>query len=140
MERKVSSLSQNQKIQLVDNEGSIQTLRLNYDSSDESVDISSNPIDLVYEFQAYVPDAFTPNNDGLNDRFRIFGLTDEEVKFKIYNRWGELIKLSNDPNNLWNGQINGEDAPVGKYFYLLEFESIEGNIIQQQGSFVLIRN
>ncbi len=101
--------------------------------------LRSNPIILYYEFRAYIPDAFTPNEDFLNDELRILGITATEVDFKVFNRWGELIHISTSPLAAWDGKVRGEPAPAGRYFYRLSFLSIENKRIQQRGSFVLLR-
>ena len=138
--RVISNPEQNQRILLGEAEGSMQQIQLELTYDTLNTVILSNPIEKQFEFTAYIPDAFTPNGDGLNDRLRAFGLVVDDISCKIYNRWGEIIVLSNDPNNLWDGILNGEFAPVGKYFYSLEYLNVEGQLIQQQGSFVLIRN
>lgn len=101
--------------------------------------LRSNPIPLLYEFRAYIPDAFTPNDDFLNDELRILGITATEVDFKVFNRWGELIHIATSPLSAWDGKVRGEPAPAGRYFYRLSFLSIENKRIQQRGSFVLLR-
>ncbi|WP_052467018.1 gliding motility-associated C-terminal domain-containing protein [Psychroserpens damuponensis] len=87
----------------------------------------------VYEFQVavencppYVPEGFSPNNDGTNDWFNIQGLYDifENHELKIFNRYGTLI-FEGDNNQKWYGLVNrginnhGKLVPVGTYFYIL---------------------
>ena len=62
-----------------------------------------------------LPTAFTPNGDGENDIFIIRGGPFDEVDFKIYNNWGQLIFTSNDVSIGWDGTYEGEDAPFGVY-------------------------
>ncbi len=76
----------------------------------------------------YIPNAFSPNGDGINDRFRI---TDENitvVRFQIYNRWGGLVFSSSDARNGWDGKTNNEPQPIGVYLYLLDYTT---NITEQ---------
>jgi len=70
-----------------------------------------------------IPNAFTPNQDGLNDNFGIVGGLQSAEKFKllIFNRWGELVFKTIQPQEHWNGQYKGRDADVGVYFYQLEY-------------------
>ena len=138
--RLIENFAKDTDILLSEEQGSAQQIQLRLYYSQLDSPIISNTLALRYSFQAYIPDAFTPNGDGLNDRLRAFGLVTDEIQFKIFNRWGELVVISSDPNILWDGTINAENAPVGKYFYSLEYLNIEGQLIQQQGSFVLIRN
>lgn len=73
----------------------------------------------------FMPNAFTPNNDGLNDEFvpvgRFFGI--RAYQFSVWNRWGDKIFESNDFIKGWNGQRNnsGENSPPGVYAYLVEY-------------------
>jgi gliding motility-associated-like protein len=95
-------------------------------------------------FQLYVPTAFTPNNDGLNDIFRLapdnanfqFSL----IKFNIYNRWGQLLFQTNNIGLGWDGSYKGLRQPTGTYIYqiIIKRESSE-ELINMNGSFTLIR-
>lgn len=89
--------------------------------------------------QLYMPSAFTPGGNGLNDEFRIppsVMLTLKE--FKIYDRWGNLVFATTDRNVGWNGKFKLKDAPVGNYIYLLKGIS-NGREIIKKGNFLLIR-
>ena len=125
------------EIFLTEAQGANQVIRLEtiYDNDT----LRSNNRILFYEFRAYLADAFTPNDDGLNDFIRIIGINATEVDFKVFNRWGELIHRSTNPNPAWDGKVGGTLVPEDRYFYKLTFLSIENKRIQQQGSFVLLR-
>lgn len=56
----------------------------------------------------YVPNAFTPNSDGLNDGFKAVGVGITEFKLQVFDRWGALVFESNDINKSWDGSINGK--------------------------------
>jgi len=63
----------------------------------------------------YVPNAFTPNNDGTNDEFLCFGLNIKDFRLEIYNRWGELVFESNDISRGWNGRLlNKQDQEISQ--------------------------
>ncbi|MCL2414119.1 MAG: gliding motility-associated C-terminal domain-containing protein [Bacteroidales bacterium] len=74
-----------------------------------------------------IPNVFTPNGDGINDEFKInwrYPLQNIVVfTIRIFNRWGNLVFESNDPNFEWDGnnQATGRPAPDGTYFYVIEF-------------------
>lgn len=70
----------------------------------------------------FIPNVFTPNNDGINDCYGInhIELRGECNRLFIYNRWGLLIYDSNKNGSCWNGYWKGEQAPEGVYFYLLQ--------------------
>ncbi len=78
------------------------------------------------EMLVYVPNAFTPDFDGVNDGFRpvVEGILAESYSFSIYNRWGEMIFMSNDPAAAWYGQVRGGDyfAQDGAYVWILEVQ------------------
>lgn len=88
----------------------------------------------------YVPDAFSPNLDGINDDFR--PLTDcaaEDYTLLIFNRWGQLVYTTSDSSGRWDGKYQGADCPAGVYTYLLtyKFPLQAENILS--GDLVLIR-
>ena len=63
----------------------------------------------------YIPNAFTPNNDGINDAFKVVISEVTRYELSIYNRWGELVFFSEDPDEVWVGNVNGGEhyAPAG---------------------------
>ena len=86
-----------------------------------------------------VPNAFSPNGDGVNDIFipLNYGLSDFE--FKIYNRWGELIFISNDPVKGWNGIYNGVEQELDVYVYVVSGKGLDNVDYFKQGNFTLVR-
>ena len=72
----------------------------------------------------YVPNAFTPNDDGHNDDFFGIGYTDNIVEYsmEIWNRWGEQIFVTNDINEPWNGRYHntGNLVKDGTYVYIIK--------------------
>lgn len=91
----------------------------------------------------YVPSAFTPNNDGINDVFKAFGKELKDFKLVIYNRWGERIFQTQDINIGWDGTYRGTPAPFGMYVWELEAKDKNGNTmlidIQSRGVVSLVR-
>lgn len=91
------------------------------------------------------PDAFTPNGDGKNDYFRLkyIGTSSliQDVDFRIYNRWGQLVFQSNDPlTRGWDGTLNGKPQPVGVYVYYFSGVSTElGTPFRFKGNVTLLR-
>jgi len=74
------------------------------------------------------PTAFSPNEDGRNDRFKIISQSECPVRgylLTIYNRWGEKVYISNNPWDGWDGKYRGVPAPVGTYMYTAEFAAGE---------------
>jgi len=87
----------------------------------------------------YVPNAFTPNGDGINDVFLVYGTAIASVKLIIYNQWGGQIFISTDMGKGWDGTNKGTKAPGGLYTYTLEAIMQDGKRVTKGGSFNLIR-
>jgi gliding motility-associated-like protein len=97
-----------------------------------------------YPSTIFVPKAFSPNHDGVNDDLEIFGKNLNEFKIMIYNRWGEIIFISEDRNVKWNGTYRGEDMQIGTYPWVLYYnETNKSKNISElkvvKGSVTLIR-
>lgn len=86
----------------------------------------------------YVPDAFSPNNDGLNDIFAPVGRGIHSYELKIYNRWGECLFHSNG-NSGWDGTYLGQPVPPGLYTYTLLIYDHKLRETHMSGSLTLIR-
>ena len=93
----------------------------------------------------YIPNAFSPNGDGINDTFTIYANTSvaKVISFRIFSRWGDLVHEvldtdPNDPNLAWNGEFKGEMVSQGVYIYSVEVERLDGEIEVLGGDFVLI--
>jgi gliding motility-associated-like protein len=65
-------------------------------------------IDIKPAYVIYIPNAFTPNSDGLNDGFRALGIGIEQFKIQVFDRWGALIFESIDINRAWDGSVKGK--------------------------------
>jgi gliding motility-associated-like protein len=88
-----------------------------------------------------VPTAFSPNDDGKNDRIRPLGSTVNEFDFIMYNRWGEEVfrQNSGDIHEGWDGKLKGEPQPVGVYVYYLSGRFISGEAFTLKGNVTLVR-
>ena len=71
----------------------------------------------------YIPNAFTPNGDGLNDVFGVIPRLDyvNQYRISIFNRWGQLLFESSDLNQGWDGTYQGEACPAGAYVYRIVY-------------------
>ncbi len=89
----------------------------------------------------YVPNAFTPDGDGLNDLFKAQGVDIVSFKMEIYNRWGELIFVSENINTGWNGACRGSDyySEAGVYPYRIVAREAEGDYFEYTGHVSLVR-
>ncbi len=89
--------------------------------------------------EIFVPNVFTPNGDGKNDVLLVYGNYVASIQFRIFNQWGELIFISDNINNGWNGVYKGQQQPVGVYAYTLKVVLQDGTIVNKKGSINLIR-
>ena len=80
------------------------------------------------EAKLWMPNAFTPNNDGLNDELIPNVQNIGEFELKIFNRWGELIFVSFDVNSGWNGLYQGNPAPSGVYVWKATYQELSSEI------------
>lgn len=87
-----------------------------------------------------IPSAFTPNSDGKNDQLnlKVIGYIDVDY-FKIYNRNGEEVFSTKVVNNGWNGIYRGSPQPSSVFVWVAKGKDLLGNVIEQKGTFVLIR-
>ncbi len=88
----------------------------------------------------FVPNAFTPNNDGKNDIFRplLLGVV-LQFNFRIYNRWGQLVYETKELGKGWDGKVSGRDASSAVFVWTCEYQ-FEGQLKKlAKGTFVLIR-
>lgn len=92
------------------------------------------------EFAVYMPNAFTPNGDGLNDRFRVPPSNQNKlVRLQIFNRWGGKVFETADAAKGWDGRWKGKDQPTGVYVYFLSMETLNRKPLTQRGTVTLIR-
>ncbi len=87
----------------------------------------------------YIPNVFTPNNDLLNDEFRVYGQGFADFEFKIFDRWGELIFRTTDVYRGWDGTFKGVLMPPGTYVYTCNYRFFGGYEQLQKGSVLLLR-
>ncbi len=87
-----------------------------------------------------IPNAFTPNNDGQNDIFKIRNMTDERlIDFKVFNRWGTILFRTTDPNSGWDGTNKGQPQPIGVYGYVIQIGYPDGYVETYKGTVTLIK-
>lgn len=108
-------------------------------ASDGTNSYTSALVELQLSPAVYVPDAFSPNNDGTNDHFELKGRFIRNIDLSVFNRWGEPVFHSTDMKNQWDGKVNGGDATVGTYAYTLEVTGQKGEVIKQKGTITLVR-
>ena len=89
--------------------------------------------------QFFIPSAFTPNGDGLNDLFYVkANFEPRNFEITIMTRNGDLLFHSRDINIGWDGQLHGNTLPHGMYVYIIKYKDREGKDQKQQGQILLI--
>jgi gliding motility-associated-like protein len=90
--------------------------------------------------ELWIENAFTPNNDQLNDVFKPTAIDGaKDYRLRIFNRWGELIFSSNDVRFGWDGTFKGEPVQDGVYIFTVEFKYPDGNRYDAKGNVTLVR-
>ncbi len=89
--------------------------------------------------ELYVPNAFSPNEDGENDFFKAYGIEVVNFNLKIFDRWGAFLFESNNIELGWNGYFKGKRKENGVYVYLIEATFLDGTTIRKEGDFTLMR-
>ena len=97
-------------------------------------------LEITEGFKVMLPNAFTPNGDGVNDFFRPKMLGLDKAKFLVFNTWGEVIFSTDDLESKgWDGKINGRPAENGNYVYKIIGVSFNGLFVEKDGVFALIK-
>lgn len=92
----------------------------------------------VYSNQFYVPNAFTPNNDQMNDRFKPTLFSGSLINLSIWSRWGELVYEGSSPEG-WDGTFDGVPAPSDVYVFNMQLRLRDGTAANRHGDVTLIR-
>lgn len=110
-------------------------------TSSDGKESFSNIYTIPIAVKLFLPDAFTPNNDNINESLEIKGstkrLTDFEIQ--IYNRWGNPVFSSNDININWDGTFQNSPVPSDTYTYKIHAKVNDGKEINKTGKLLLLR-
>ncbi|MBX2978371.1 MAG: gliding motility-associated C-terminal domain-containing protein [Flavobacteriales bacterium] len=94
---------------------------------------------ILASTRVFVPDAFSPNGDGLNDVLYVRAPGMGSMLFRVFDRWGSVVFESRDTMHGWDGRTNKGLAPDGIYVYALEAEMMDGERISLTGDVTLVR-
>ncbi|MBL7801750.1 MAG: gliding motility-associated C-terminal domain-containing protein [Chitinophagales bacterium] len=113
--------------------------------SDGCVNYDTVRVIVKNDFLYFLPTAFTPNNDGLNDVFEVNILGAQNINMNIFNRWGETVYSSSDYANgkangdKWDGKFRGKDVQFDTYTYLLKVKLYSGREETLTGTVAVMR-
>lgn len=110
-----------------------------YKKGDGQVYSQSNTVETLPPLSFFVPSAFTPNGDGLNDTFGPVGEGIAEYQMLIFNRWGNLVFESSDIGKQWDGTYQGEKAELGVYVYKITAKGPKSYAVKKEGSVTLVQ-
>jgi gliding motility-associated-like protein len=98
-------------------------------------------VTVIPQHQLYIPNAFTPNNDGVNDYWQAFGDKKTWVycSASVFDRWGEKVFESDDINFQWDGKYKGEYVLPGEYVYVFKVVFVDDYNITNKGTITVIR-
>ncbi|MGL4598250.1 MAG: gliding motility-associated C-terminal domain-containing protein, partial [Bacteroidia bacterium] len=88
---------------------------------------------------AAIPTGFTPNNDGLNDVLFVLGGPFSDLKFQVFNTWGNEVFSTTDAAIGWDGTLGGKPQPAGVYTYIISGTLIDGRAFSFSGNTTLLR-
>ncbi len=86
-----------------------------------------------------VPTAFTPNGDGINDQLHVYAFHIASFRMQIFNRWGQLVFSSSNLHDRWDGRIQGVEAEVGAYVWVIEAFTVDQRVLRLKGNVTVLR-
>jgi gliding motility-associated-like protein len=110
-----------------------------FTSNHGCIDTVAYDIHVIDYSTLYIPNTFSPNNDGRNDLFKAEGTFIDSFEMYIYDRWDNLVIRLDDITKGWNGKQKGQDAPIDVYVYKGSATDVSGKQINFKGQINLIR-
>ena len=104
--------------------------------------VASARVEVAVHPLVFMPSGFSPNGDGLNDRFRPLSTGYIIVRFfEVYNRFGEMVFNGQGRSSIdgWDGSFKGEMQDIGTYFYRINIETREGKTVEMKGEVTLVK-
>jgi len=109
-----------------------------------STSVTEPTTTVLPEITLFIPDAFSPNGDGINDKFIISHTVATRVDLEVYNRWGQLVYKSNDYQNNWDGTgmgaFSGKELVTGTYYCVYkEIKIATGEVLNKNVKYITLR-
>lgn len=138
--REITNIGVNTHYDLSATDLDIQSQRYRIIAISENGTVSySNFFTFRREAKIWIPDAFTPNNDGLNDTFVVKGVYFDQFRLIMYDRWGEVVYDTTNKSQGWDGKVKDQDGQPGQYMYRVEVIDLTGVKTVRTGAVLLIR-
>jgi gliding motility-associated-like protein len=104
------------------------------------VTVDTMLVRIFDNYSVFVPNVFSPNGDGQNDKLYINLVGVKDIKyFRIFNRAGKLVFETNNANQGWDGTFNGQALPVDSYMWVIDAISVKGYAIRERGMVTILR-
>ena len=102
-------------------------------------DTMTETLQVKYQAYVYVPNAFSPNQDGINDSFKAIGYNLKAIHMQVYDRWGEQLFESFGVNDAWDGTFKGQTVMEGVYIYTIDAEATDGEHYYLHGNVTILQ-
>ncbi|UYQ93119.1 PKD domain-containing protein [Chitinophaga horti] len=117
-----------------------QTYILTSSTAEGCVDRDTINIKVYSGPEFWVPSGFTPNNDGVNDLFRVIAAGIPRIDYlRVFDRWGGQVFYTNQLSVPWDGTMNGRPMPIGTYVWTISGKDYTGKLVERKGTITLIR-
>ena len=101
--------------------------------------VKQGPLMVINNANYFIPNAFTPDNNGTNDVFYVYGPSLKTVHLRVFDRWGEMVFESTEQHDGWDGTYHGKPLNTGVFMYIAEMETLTGKQLFAKGDVTLIR-
>ena len=101
--------------------------------------VSLGKLVLRYDVVIFIPNTFTPNNDGINDDFGVKITNLSNYSIRIFNRYGQQLYEAKDILKRWEGFYNGQPVPVGTYYYVITGTTLNDDALKEAGYVTVLR-
>jgi gliding motility-associated-like protein len=115
------------------------TMKLHVENSGNCSDEYEKDVCVLDPVVIFIPDIFSPNGDGLNDILYVRVKSVSQFTFTVYDRWGEKVFETNNPDKGWDGRIKSGAAEQGVYVWYLSAKMADGTVESRKGDVTLVR-
>jgi gliding motility-associated-like protein len=116
-----------------------QVIRYRVRTKGAGLESFSNEVEVRRPVRVFLPEAFTPNGDRVNDVYTVKGRFIASLEMVVYDRWGNTVFVTDRPENGWDGTLNGQPAATGTYVCLVRVTDQTGRRTTHRGGVLLIR-
>ena len=108
-------------------------------TNEAGITLRSNAVKINFKPIIYVPEAFSPNGNGINETLKFYGLPTDQFTFQIFNLAGKEIFITEKKDDFWDGRQKNGDIVKGSYVYRVIYYTEKNELLTQKGSFMLVK-